>query len=194
MDARTDLFSFGVVLYEMATGFLPFTGESTGAVFEAILHQEPREAVRLNSGVPTEFQRIIDKAMEKDRNLRYQHASELRADLQRLKRDSSSGRVKTASPASFEKQISSARISSADQKRAFPPAAKRRTVMIAGLASLLLALTVLGWFVAQRVSPKIHSTEQRLTVTHQTIPLDGRLFRLMANIWRIGIKTDCFSG
>jgi serine/threonine protein kinase len=70
LDARTDLFSFGVVLYEMATGFLPFTGESTGAVFDAILHQEPREAVRLNSGVSTEFQRIIDKAMEKDRNLR----------------------------------------------------------------------------------------------------------------------------
>ncbi len=99
LDARTDLFSFGVVLYEMATGFLPFTGESTGAVFEAILHQEAREAVRLNSGVSTELQRIIDKAMEKDRNLRYQHASELRADLQRLKRDSSSGKMKTASPA-----------------------------------------------------------------------------------------------
>jgi len=163
LDARTDLFSFGVVLYEMATGFLPFTGESTGAVFDAILHQEAREAVRLNSGVSTEFQRIIDKAMEKDRNLRFQHASELRADLQRLKRDSSSGKVKTASPTSFEKQISSARISSADQKRAFTPAAKRRTVIIAGLASLLLAVTVLGWFIALRVSPKNHPTEQRLT-------------------------------
>ena len=99
LDARTDLFSFGVVLYEMATGFLPFTGESTGAVFEAILHGEAREAVLLNTGVPTELQRIIDKAMEKDRNLRYQHASEMRADFQRLKRDSSSGKLKTATQA-----------------------------------------------------------------------------------------------
>jgi serine/threonine protein kinase len=99
LDARTDLFSFGVVLFEMATGLLPFTGESTGAVFEAILHREAREAVRLNTGVPTELQRIIDKAMEKDRNLRYQHASEIRADFLRLKRDSSSGKVAMASQA-----------------------------------------------------------------------------------------------
>ena len=163
LDARTDLFSFGVVLYEMATGLLPFTGESTGAVFDAILHQEPREAIRLNSGLPTEFQRIIDKGIEKDRNLRYQHASELRADLQRLKRDGSSGKVKMVSAAAVEEAISSARISSAGEKLAFSRAAKRHTVIIAGLASLLLAVMVLGWFVAHRVSPKNHPTEQRLT-------------------------------
>ena len=99
LDARTDLFSFGVVLYEMATGFLPFTGESTGAVFEAILHNEAKEAVQLNSGVPAELQRIIDKALEKDRDLRFQSASEIRAELKRLKRDTKSGRVKTANSA-----------------------------------------------------------------------------------------------
>ena len=95
LDARTDLFSFGTVLYEMVTGFLPFTGESTGAVFEAILHKEAREAMRLNTGVTAELQRIIDKAIEKDRDLRYQHASEMRADLKRLKRDTTSGKTAT---------------------------------------------------------------------------------------------------
>ena len=90
LDPRTDLFSFGVVLYEMATGFLPFTGDSTGGIFDAILHSEPTAVALLNTEIPADLARIIEKAMEKDRELRYQHAADIRSDLRRLKRDTGS--------------------------------------------------------------------------------------------------------
>jgi eukaryotic-like serine/threonine-protein kinase len=92
LDARSDIFSFGVVLYEMATGVLPFRGESSGVITEAILNRVPVAPVRLNPEIPAELEHIINKALEKDPKLRYQHASDMRTDLQRLKRDSDSGK------------------------------------------------------------------------------------------------------
>jgi serine/threonine protein kinase len=163
LDARTDVFSFGVVLYEMATGFLPFTGGSTGAVFDAILHSEPTEVVRLNTVVPTELQRIIDKALEKDRELRYLTAVDLRADLKRLKRDSSSGKVRresgdvSASNRAIAELDDVQRMGSLDASQAPPVLAWKRYAVLAACVAVLSAVFMAYHFWPRPNTPSGHA-------------------------------------
>jgi len=148
LDARTDLFSFGVVLYEMVAGVLPFRGDTTGVLAEAILNRTPVPPVRLNPDVPPKLEEIISKSLEKDRRLRYQSAADIRTDLQRLKRDTESGRaaVETAEGGS---------------KPSTTPARFRLAPVLVGCALLVLMLAAVAWhrrwFHPALQTPQIHS-------------------------------------
>ena len=145
LDARTDLFSFGTVLYEMATGTLPFRGDTSALIFQAILDREPTPAVRLNPNLPPKLEDILSKSLEKDRNLRYQSASEMRADLQRLKRDTDSSRSAAVHGVSL-----------VGAQHAAPLRARsKRLLTLTGVATLALAILGVGAYFYFHRTPKL---------------------------------------
>jgi serine/threonine protein kinase len=144
LDARTDLFSFGAVLYEMVTGLLPFRGDTSGIIFEAVLNRPPVSPTRLNPDVPAELERIINRALEKDRDLRYQHASEMRAELQRLKRDTDSSRAVPTVTTPSESSASTPAASQATQTSGSSAVvtAARENKLSLGIISAIVVLLV----------------------------------------------------
>ena len=191
LDARTDLFSFGAVLYEMATGQRAFDGATTAVIFDGILHKAPTPAVQLNTAVQAELERIISKALEKDRELRYQHAADIRTDLKRLKRDTDSGRgvrsaavpaaVAGASRSLKEEEHGQDAHATAPYRTVQGTAGETPTLRrhwplaLAGLLALIAA-SVLAWFLTHRVPPPQPSAElrqKRLTFNSGENPIDN---------------------
>src|ERR1700686_717211 len=177
LDARTDLFSFGVVLYEMATGTLPFRGDTTGTIFDGILNRDPVAPVRLNPDLPSKLEEIINRALEKDRNLRFQHASDLHAELQRVKRDSSSARL----PVSAAHQTERQEVQSRPPSEKLPTKSFRRAGYY--VVAALLPLAAGGSYLLSRSShsaPAVSKEWEQLTfftdsAVYPALSQDGRM-------------------
>ena len=174
LDARTDLFSFGVVLYEMATGALPFRGDTSGVITEAILNRAPVAPVRLNPEVPPKLEEIINRGLEKDRDLRYQHAADLRAELKRLKRDTGSGRISATGTRAAEAPGAPEVAGISASVTGVQPAAKpsRTKYIVAGVAVLLAAVGfALYHFKSTSTAP---SGPAKITqISHWNKPMDS---------------------
>jgi len=166
LDARTDLFSFGVVLYEMSTGRPAFSGATSAAIFDAILNRAPVAPVRLNPELPAELERIVNKSLEKDRTLRYQSAAELRADLKRLQRDTSSSRIQAASSAQAAAETE--KVSSTSVPVAAPSGGRNRWLMSgAAIAVVLLSAVVYAFYRNLPHHPQLDlQTMQLSSLTH----------------------------
>jgi serine/threonine protein kinase len=180
LDARTDLFSFGAVLYEMATGSVPFRGDTTANLFEAILHKAPVAPVRLNPEVSPELERLISKCLEKDRDLRYQHASDIVSDLKRLKRDSDSRQHSMSSAiAEVEATQPAAAVSSPSSSAVATPVRGHKWALAAALAALLLiAIGLAAWTLRPKppqptMSPPLPLTTYRGTQNFPSFSPDG---------------------